>query len=604
MGLVSLFQVEMGKGRRQRRVRKFNRRSNVRMKKYLKGEAVRFITRGQSMRKLQVSLRTFRRLCILKGIYPVQPNDEKQASKGKNSKTPFYLLKDIKFLANEPLLKRFHEQRIFVKKIKRAIGRREMTEARELDDRFPRYKLDHLVFERYPNFDMALNDMDDALCTVFLFASYPRSRALTQNLSQMCQRLVAEFFNFVIYARCLRKVFISIKGYYYQAEIQGHKIIWLQPHKFNPPRARSVDYRVMKTFLDFYVYLIGFINFRLFQSINLVYPPKIANSDEELQTDYLNAFNAELCRKAVVDNEEVEIDEFEDTNQAIETQRKEVEEEKQFKKLFEGCRFFISREVPREQFAFVIRCFGGEASWSPTQGLGSTFSESDQSVTHQLIDREAVHDKKLSRFYIQPQWVFDCVNARRLLPMEPYFPGKMLPPHVSPFIEESEPNKTAARYVPLESRFLSRTLTADDVAQLEGQDEDEESDAEDFDKNDDDESSDDEADDGEADDVDQLGEEDEKDLDAKSKVKSKKAKLDASGASKGVVKVGKKVTKKSEFPEEHDENLLASQLPKRYKYYYNASKRKEKADVDRVDKFKLKRKMVDDVKKKVLANKS
>ena len=582
----------MGK-RSVKRNRKLNKNSNIQMRKYLKGEAVRFITRGQSMRRLQVSLRTFRRLCILKGIYPVQPNNERQASKGRMNKTPFYLLKDIKFLANEPLLKKFHEQRIFVKKIRRALGKREIAEARELDDKFPRYRLDHLVFERYPTFDMALNDMDDALCTVFLFASYPRSRALSNNLSQMCQRLVAEFFNYVIYARCLKKVFISIKGYYYQAEIQGHKILWLQPHQFNPPRARSVDYRVMKTFLDFYVYLVGFINFRLFQSINLVYPPKLANSDEELRTEYLTAFNSNLCRKAVVENEEVEIDEFEDTDKAIENQRKEIEEEKQFKKLFEGLRFYISREVPREQFAFVIRCFGGEASWSPTQGLGSTFTEDDETVTHHLVDRETVHSKKLSRFYIQPQWVFDCVNCRRILPMEPYFPGKMLPPHVSPFVEESEPNKNIVRYVPPESRLLSRNFTSEEVADIEDESDEEEMGA----KNDVEEDTTDEDANDESD--------DEEEVVSKSKTKSKpkKAKMDAQ-ASKGVVKAGKKVIKKSEFPENHDEKLLASQLPKRYKYYYNASKRRERENVDRVENFKRKRKMVDEVRKKLLANKS
>jgi pescadillo protein len=76
-----------------------------------------------------------------------------------------------------------------------------------------------------------------------------------------------------------------------------------------------------------------------------------------------------------------------------------LEEEKlsQLKVLFKRCRFFLSRETPREALTFVIRSFGGVVSWDEDSAPGATYPESDESITHEVVDRPAQSHRFLSR---------------------------------------------------------------------------------------------------------------------------------------------------------------------------------------------------------------
>lgn len=177
------------------------------------------------------------------------------------------------------------------------------------------------------------------------------------------------------------------------------------------------------------------------------------DDQEEDEVDYnydelISSLNTPLV--TVKNNEQISNpDEFEDEDEAVDSSKLTFHKMVKLQNLFKGLKFFLNREVPRESLVFVIRSFGGTVSWDKNLYSGATFDEDDQTITHQIVDREEITNKILNRYYIQPQWVYDSVNARLLLPVENYFIGEVLPPHLSPFIEES-PND----YVPPEKEAL------------------------------------------------------------------------------------------------------------------------------------------------------
>lgn len=440
-----------------------------RLKKYQSGEGSHYITRRQALRKLQLSLNDFRRLCILKGIYPREPKHRRKAQKGSTDIKILYHSKDIKFLLHEPIVWKLRDYKIFNRKTNRDRAVRDFRNLKRRLDAFPEMKLDHIVKERYPTFIDAIKDLDDCLTLLFLFSTFPSLKYVPREQSALCRRLTVEFMQAMIESKSLRKVFISIKGYYFQADIKGQKVTWIVPHyyPFKPQSKSDVDFKVMSIFVEFYTIMLGFVNFRLYHSMNIAYPPQFATTavqeggqeltdEQTFISERIAALSADLLRTnpnvAEEDEDELDIDLLttEGDSDKIKKMKEEAGHVRKLKNIFKGLKFFINREVPREPLVFIIRCFGGRVSWDQTLFAGATFSETDESITHHIIDRPQIGKQYISRDYVQPQWVFDCVNQRVLLPTNKYFVGAVLPPHLSPFVD---PNREEV-YIPPEEKAL------------------------------------------------------------------------------------------------------------------------------------------------------
>ena len=269
-------------------------------KKGTTGAAKNYVTRSQALKKLQITLGDFRRLCILKGIFPRQPRNVKKANKGSTAPASFYYAKDIAFLQHEPVLRSLREHKAFAKKLSKAVGRREWELAKGLEENKPVYKLDHIIKQRYPTFDDSLKDLDDALSLLMLFANLPTHHYVKPDTIDACARLCAQWQLYVMQSRSLRKVFLSIKGIYFQAEVRGQSITWLVPYMFTQFIPHDIDFRIMSTFLELYQTLLGFVLFKLYTDINLVYPPEF-DEEQDGQGAGLGALRLTEANKAAMD---------------------------------------------------------------------------------------------------------------------------------------------------------------------------------------------------------------------------------------------------------------------------------------------------------------
>lgn len=450
------------------------------------GNAARYMTRSQALKSLQVNLNLFRRLCIVKGIFPREPK-----KKVKGNHHTYYHVKDISFLQHEPLLEKFREIKTYQKKVQKAKAKKNEELARLLLTRQPTYKLDRLIRERYPTFIDALRDLDDCLTMVHLFAVLPASDRENLEVKRVhnCRRLSHEWQAYISRTHALRKVFVSVKGIYYQAELEGQKITWLTPHAIQQVFTNDVDFGVLLTFLEFYETLLAFTNFKLYHSLNVKYPPILDSRLEALAADlyalsrYIDASSRGMTVEAKADasSSSQSNDRAESELRLAQLQHqlpssepgalmhlvadKEVEEDEETracKSLFKDLKFFLSREVPRESLLFVLPAFGGTVSW---EGEGAPFKEDDESITHHIIDKPSAGHMYLSREYVQPQWIYDCVNARIILPTEKYLVGRIPPPHLSPFVDNE-----AEGYVPDYAETIKRLQAAarNDVLPLPG----------------------------------------------------------------------------------------------------------------------------------------
>jgi pescadillo len=385
----------------------------------------RYLTRMQATRLLQTDSMGFRRLCILKGIYPRAIGRSKQKASGNDKQ--YYLTKEIKWLVHDQINSQAHAFEAFEKKARAAKSQHKFHELEALQLRKPQYRLDATIKERYPFFADAVKDIDDAMTMISLYAflspeiksntTIEFHHALPSGLHDKAKNVINDFMGFIAQSHLLSRAFISVKGYYYEVFVHGQRVIFLMPHEYASKFPEGIQQYVLITFLEFYVELMRFIMHKLHRDWE---------RDEEQK------------RRDVEDNADANVADFDEENMAafvLQEAKKKAKErnatELQRQQLasnaglMEKFVVYCSREIPSKHIKFVVEACGGRV-------VSNLTSE----VTHFCVDRPTLlagYTKSDAIEYVQPQYFFDCLNARLVLPVNGYRMGEDLPPHVSPF---------------------------------------------------------------------------------------------------------------------------------------------------------------------------
>ncbi|SCU72233.1 Pescadillo N-terminus/BRCA1 C Terminus (BRCT) domain containing protein, putative [Trypanosoma equiperdum] len=315
--------------------------------------------------------------------------------------------------------------RAWEKKVRRAEAMRLTEDLKVLHSNKvkPKYSLVATIKERYPYFADAVRDIDDAMSMIALYAflspevasesTIETHHTLTSGLHRRARETCERWNSYVERAQALSKGFISIKGYYFEAIVRGERVRWLCPHEYAHKFPAGVQQYIMISFLEFYLELMRFVLFKLERDL-------AEKQKAEEEEPNLNAENFDTTNKETVQGLGGTVGQVAKRVELMDEELRKV------RRVFEGLSFYISREVPHKHAALVIKACGGRVATGYVA----------ENITHFVVDRPALppgFEKDDRIEYVQPQYLFDCLNARLLLPPNGYRIGEELPPHVSPF---------------------------------------------------------------------------------------------------------------------------------------------------------------------------
>lgn len=349
----------------------------------------KFVSRKMALEKLRLKSKQFDRLCILCAIYPVVPNLRNCIDQEKGW---YYKIEDVRSIYYSDAYDVLCKNRNIEKRKEEYLKFDRIEKLKNIKEED--YGLVGLVKSKYSSFGSSIADLGETLRHLY-FIDMLKIHDVKDAL--------CEFENFILKRKLLDKVFMSKKGIFYSFDVEKIKVMWQVPYP-----SLNLD-QIVEEKKDIE------INLKANSMPFLDFGSEIEDeesSDTIVDTNDPNKLDISLIKYSaplMAIHLKLSLHKYNLLYKDVKSNRKGI---------FQHKKVCVCVDSIKTQIEFILK---------HEDALIVSLDESE------IVIAETVDIINPGILYIQPQFVFDSLNSGYLLDYEPYYVGKTLPIHKSPF---------------------------------------------------------------------------------------------------------------------------------------------------------------------------
>jgi pescadillo protein len=360
----------------------------------------KFISKSLVMKNLKLQDKEFDRLVTLCGVHPYIPKDTRKVDAENGF---YYRVCDANKLIHSHVYKTMLKNKSIESTRKRYEGTG--VEYKIASLRYSEYNYVDLVKDKYKTFAESVDGLNVTMSSLYL------GRML--GLHNDADSVIKNFEDFVVAKRLLECSFMSRSGIYNQMAIGKIRVTWFVPY----PGASLQEIIEEKKDIP-----------RGFKWKELNFLDFVSSSDDE------SSSSESEMEEIANDESKIDISLLSYSLPLLAMHCRLVLHK--LEKLYEPC-------VDSSEGAFADKAiFGGMMFWIDTVAVGECLKLIVMCLGGKVVGKdekadvcvcESADEVNEGIIYVQPQYVFDCLNCKERLDHIAYCVGKVLPKHVSPF---------------------------------------------------------------------------------------------------------------------------------------------------------------------------